>query len=341
MESELAHGGCRGEYRLGNWIGKELPGTALPINGESGYEPLAPKARAAGELALPMVCLEGDASQVVIGSDPYFSTRFSAAARGDGVEGECRCRYWSSRVALEDPEKRTFVFWLGPPAAAEPRLRAPVDAFFRLTLPEIPAGPSWTQKVYQVYYDYMHLKGQSWEKDLDEMAKRLGPENTRHVAVCYHGWYDRLGAYCFDEQRGTIADHWECIPVKGQNFPMTKGLMRQHLAHAHQRGFRTLIYFADGLADCPARPGFRPDWLWTALRGKKSGERIACWSPPGVFDGPKCFARNPAHPDVIAWHHAYLAALIREFGDVIDGFVWDETLHMGTGYAAACAATVL
>jgi hypothetical protein len=325
-----------GEYRLGEWVGDEIKQGESRQGGLS-YDGAKTVAGKTPELALPVMAFRrAGAWQGAVCADPYFSAMFTMTDRKDGVTaGESRHRYWSSKIALEPVESRTFGFWLGNESSAEPKLRAPVDAFFTLMLPDVAPGPRWVSELYGSYYDIMYQKGESWKKDMDAMAKRLGLENTKHIAVCYHGWYDFLGRYCFDTKTGKIDDAWDCVPLKELRFKMTKAKMREDLAHAKKLGFRTLIYFGDGLADCSGAPGYRADWNWTSLRGKKPGDRLTCWSPPKVMDGPRCFGRNPAHPEVIAWHHAYMKALLEDFGDVIDGFTWDETFHIGTGYAAA------
>lgn len=326
----------RGEYRLGEWLGDEIkPGESR--QGGLSYDASKAATGKTRELALPVLALQraGD-WQGAACADPYFSAMFTVTNHKDNViGGECRYRYWSSTIALEKVESRTFGFWLGDEPQAEPKLRAPVDAFFALMLPDVAPGPRWVTELYGSYYDIMYEKATSWKKDMDEMAKRLGPENTKHIAVCYHGWYDFLGRYCFDAKIGKIDESWDCVPLKELRFKMTKAKMREDLAYAKKLGFRTLIYFGDGLADCSGAPGYNADWNWISLRGKNPGDKLTCWSPPKVFDGPKCFGRNPAHPEVIAWHHAYMKALLEEFGDVVDGFTWDETFHIGTGYASA------
>lgn len=328
--------GC-GEYRLGEWIGDAIKQGGGSRQGGLSYDVAKTTAGKTQELALPVLALQRDGAwQGVVCADPYFSAMFTVTDHPNGMTaGECRYRYWSSTVALEKVESRTFGFWLGDEAKTEPKLRAPVDAFFALTMPDVTPGPSWLNELYGSMYDCMYQKGESWRKDLDAMAKRLGPENTKHIAVCYHCWYDFLGRYCFDPKTGKIDESWDCVPLKELRFKMTKAKMREDLAYAKKLGFRTLIYFGDGLADCSGAPGYHADWNWISLRGKQPGDRLTCWSPPKIFDGPSCFGRNPAHPEVVAWHHAYLKALLEEFGDVIDGLTWDETFHLGTGYVAA------
>lgn len=326
----------QGEYRLGEWVGDEFK-TGKPKEKGLSYDAAKQEDLAVPELALPVVALQrAGAGQGAVYADPYFSALFTVRDGSNGVtSGECRYRYWSSTVALEKTESRSFGFWLGDESKAEPTLRVPVDTFYALMLPEVAPGPRWLHGVYGSMYDCMYLQGESWKKDMDAMAKRFGPENTKHIVVAYHCWYDYLGRYCFDPKTGKIDDSWDCVPLKELRFKMTQAKMRDDLAYAKKLGFRPLIYFGDGISDCSGAPGYNPDWNWISLRGKNPGDRFNCWSPPKVNDGPRCFGRNPAHPEVIAWHQAYMKALLETFGDVIDGFVWDETFHIGTGYVAA------
>jgi len=332
---DLKDKACVSEYRLGNWIGDDVK-PPTDVSGTLAYDSLVATDQKTTELALPVIVLQQAGRwQAAVCADPYFSAHFTVKQLTNSLLGECRYRYWSSHVSLEKREKRTFAFCVGAETTQEPQLKPPVDAFFRLALPEVKPGPAWTHEIYALYYDCMHQKGTSWKKDMDEMAKRFGPENTRHIAVCYHCWYDKLGAYSFDFETGKMIDEWECVPIYGQEFKAGKKQMHEQLGYAKRLGFKTIIYFGDGLADCSGRNEFRADWMWTSLRGKNPGARLNCWSPPRVSDGPPCFGRNPAHPEVIAWHHAYMKALLDEFGDVTDGFNWDETFHIGTGYVAA------
>ena len=57
---------------------------------------------------------------------------------------------------------------------------------------------------------------------------------------------------------------------------------------------------------------------------------------------------NPMDPGVRAWFVKYMHALLRTFGDVIDGFVWDETFYIrpeqnaeAGGYAAQSFLTLV
>jgi hypothetical protein len=105
----------------------------------------------------------------------------------------------------------------------------------------------------------------------------------------------------------------------------TQDEMRRKLKLARDQGFRVLLYFNDGLLQDTGTPDYRPQWDLVNLKGDKRGG----WTGPDTWG--QTFARNPAHPEVRQWYHDYLAALLRSFGPVVDGFVWDETFYVRTG----------
>ena len=76
-------------------------------------------------------------------------------------------------------------------------------------------------------------------------------------------------------------------------------------------------------------PDYRPQWDLVNLEGRQDAA-----AGPGRTPGAQTFARNPAHPEVRQWYHDYLAALLRSFGPVVDGFVWDETFYVRAGTIA-------
>ncbi|MDD4429674.1 MAG: hypothetical protein PHG64_14975, partial [Paludibacter sp.] len=132
---DLTAGTCVAEYRLGNWIAKRQE-DSTKISGALSYE--ASLTNTNNELALPMVALQqAGAWQATVCTDPYFSTHYAITNQGNTVTGECRYRYWSSKVPLEKSEARTFAIWIGDETKEEPRLKPTVDAFFRLAIPEV------------------------------------------------------------------------------------------------------------------------------------------------------------------------------------------------------------
>jgi hypothetical protein len=57
-------------------------------------------------------------------------------------------------------------------------------------------------------YDFLSDSGQGWERDAQELAKWLKPEQRHRVAICLHGWYDALSSYCFDATTKQLKTEW-------------------------------------------------------------------------------------------------------------------------------------
>ena len=263
------------------------------------------------------------------------------------IRGAVRFRYASSIVPLEagKKESRRFGVWLakakkgispispkGPEGAAQKLDLSPfsepfgrsIDAYFRLMLPDVPPGPKWLHEIAMVDYDFLSDGGEGWERDVRELARLLKPAERRRVALCFHGWYDTLGGYSFDDKKQEIKPEWVAM-ARTRKVPMSIEIMRRKLKLARDLGFHALVYFADGLNQDDGVPSYRADWDLVTLDGK----RLTGWTGPDTWG--KTYVRNPANPEVFQWHQDYLAALIRAFGPVTDGFVWDETFHVRAG----------
>jgi hypothetical protein len=307
------------EYRLGHWIG----GNDTP------------------ELALPLVQLDPNGGwQGSVSADPRFAALFKITA-GPGmrppfrfagspneVGGEVRYRYAGSNVPLAGIESRSFGFWVrGAPPSKEPFGKS-VDAFFRLMLSDVPAGPDWLHRIYMVDYDFLSDGGQGWEKDVGCLARWLKSRERGHVALCLHGWYDALGTYSFDETTGRLQDRWTAM-ARTRKVSFTPDELRRRLRFARSQGFRVLLYFGDGLAADSGVPGYHEDWCYVDEQGKK----ISGWQGPDTFGAT--FMMNPAHPAVRRHFLRYLDALLASVGRDVDGFVWDETFHARAGQIAS------
>ena len=85
------------------------------------------------------------------------------------------------------------------------------------------------------------------------------------------------------------------------------------------------MYFGDGLLQDSGATGYRPEWDFVDAEGRKV---VSGWTGPDTWG--QTFARNPAHPQVRRWYQDYLAALLKAYGPVVDGFVWDETFYIRT-----------
>jgi hypothetical protein len=291
------------EYRLGN-----------AMTGSDGTE-----------LALPVLAFPGaGASDAVIVMDPRYSSLFRYRVISGVPELSVHYRYASGTILLENPEQRTTCLWVPKKGFNGNLFETGVDQFFLNALPDVPPGPKWLHDIALVDYDYLSENGNGWEKDVAELAKLLAPEERKRAVLCFHGWYDAIGTYCYDASAKRMLDNWTAM-ARTRKVPMTKDDVRRKLRLAREQGFRVLMYFGDGLLQDSGTPGYRPEWDYTAPDGKK----ITGWEGPDTWD--KTYARNPANPDVAQWYEDYLGALIEAYGADVDGFVWDETFYIKTG----------
>ena len=204
---------------------------------------------------------------------------------------------------------------------------ASFDSFFRLQLPDVPPGPKWLHEIAMVYYDYLSENGAGWEKDLSELAQLVKPEDRKHVAVCFHGWYETIGGYGYDDTTGKLKSEWVAM-ARTRKVSLTQDEVKRRLRVAKGLGFRVLFYFADGLLqdDKAPFPGcYNPEWDWRDAQGK----RKQGWQGPDTWG--QTWARNPSHPEVVHWYSRYLKALLETYGPEVDGFVWDETFDIKVG----------
>ena len=307
-----------------NGLGEELENTPQrqwywPLNGEGLLRPGAFE-----HLALPLISDAGDepALRLTHIADRLFATSFQVAGR-NGNEGRFGCVYPASRVPMNEPQERTFWTVLGTGGPDEA-----IRCWYATALADVPEGPDWLHEVAWQHYDYLSHAGRGWFEDIDAIEKAvLRPERSR-IVMTLHGWYGLLGHYAFDAARERLDDEWTAFSnaeaVKA-DFPtsepvrMTKAEMHRRLRYAKDRGFRVCIYFADGMGSCDGAPGFDPQQVL-----KWGG-----WVGPDT-KGKSCLL-NPAHPAVYARFTAYLKALLAEYGDEVDAFVWDETFHVPAG----------
>jgi hypothetical protein len=283
-------------------------------------------------LALPVIQLDQPSAWcAAVSSDCRFSTHFSVSASdGNSVQGIIRYRYACSRVPLVGTETRTFGLWIASSAPRDEPFGKSIDSFFRLMLPEVPPGPKWLHDIGMVYYDYLSENGQGWEKDVHELARILTPEERRCVALCFHGWYESLGGYGYDDSTGRMKKEWTAMG-RTRKVPMTQEEMKRRLRVAKDLGFRVLLYFGDGViqdSKSPAPGCYYPDWDFRDVNGR----RITGWEGPDTWG--TTYVRNPSHPEVVAWYGRYLKALLAAYGSQLDGFVWDETHYVRLGMIA-------
>ncbi|MCX6622576.1 MAG: hypothetical protein NTY38_16205 [Acidobacteria bacterium] len=187
------------------------------------------------------------------------------------------------------------------------------------------------------------------------------PLDRKKVLLALHGWYDYCGRYAYDSKTGRLDRTWTAFPSAldpdfrgrfdkpmGTNpyqwskenvfalrpIPMSIESMHERIRYAKKRGFRVALYFADGLNSCDGIPGFDP-------------AKVLRW---GGWTGPetkgKSYAMNPLHPEVPAFFKGSLRALLAEYGNEVDAFVWDETFYiqgddLGTSQYPGYAARVM
>ncbi len=281
------------------------------------------------ELALPVIQIDGPGHrQAAVMIDPRFSALFIVHVAGQVIEGEIRYRFRGDRVPIKRAESRWVGIWRASQTDQARPFGASIDAFFRMMLPDVPPGPQWLHGIAMVGYDYLSDDGQGWDRDVAKLAEWLPREERQHVALCFHGWYDGIGSYSFDDATGRIQDQWVAMP-KTRKVALTKELVRQRLQRTRELGFRVLWYFGDGLLQDRGIPAYREAWNFLDEQG---GAPRPTWTGPDTMD--KNFIRNPAHPEVTQWYQRYLSALLQDFGPVVDGFVWDETYYIRRGDVA-------
>ncbi len=310
---------------LKNGWAKDITPTDNPLQLEYRLGNAMTGANDGVELALPVLALSGAGmSDAVLAMDPWFSSLFRYRAFSGVSELSVHYRFASGTIPLENPERRSACLWVPKKGFKGSLFETAVDQFFVNALPDVPAGPAWLHGIAMVDYDYLSNNGRGWEQDVAELAKLLAPEERRRVALCFHGWYDAIGTYCYDASAKRMQDSWTAME-RTRKVAMTKDEVRRKLRLAREQGFRVLMYFGDGMLQDSGTPGYRPEWDFTGA----DGNRITGWQGPDTLD--KTYARNPAHPEVVRWYQDYLGALLEAYGPDVDGFVWDETFYINTG----------
>lgn len=245
-----------------------------------------------------------------------------------------------------------------------------MDAFYRTALAAVRPGPDWLHDVAMVDYDFLSKNGRGWYADIGRLAELIPRSDRPKVVLALHGWYDSVGKYTFLPKTGSLEKKWTAFPAarsplvqslgRGPDagalptlldtpgygwprksvealepVPMSLEEMHRRIRFAKDRGFRVVLYFADGLNASDA------------LKDIYDPARVLNW---GGWEGPdtmgKVYAQNPIHPDVRAFYMGYTNALLGEYGKELDGFVWDETYTVkpgavGTGVAAGYADRAL
>lgn len=269
----------------------------------AGYRCAGKPEKYSNDLALPLIiCLNGDGGTAVM-TDPYFTSLYD--------RGNIRWTY-PKEVGLEDSiEKRTII-----EADGISDLDAAMSMYYQTILKDVPAGPGWMKDIAMISYDYMSDNGKGWYNDIDTLVKYIAPADRKKIALCLHGWYDSVGRYCFNEKTGTLDGTWT-NRIRG--IELTLADLHRRIAYAKEKGFRVLMYFADGVLSGKGLPDFNAGFVM-----EEGG-----WNGPDVIGGP--YHKNIACESVSDFYRNYAKALFSEFAQQADGFVWDETFYVKAG----------
>lgn len=303
-------------------------------------------------LALPCVILESAGGYDVLGLDPSFSVSFRRSA----PDGRISIGWtWLSEAGLHESEKRRLF------VARAPSPEAALDAFFRLALPEIPPAPPWVHDLYWNHYDYLSDNGDAWFADIDAVCEIVEPKHRHHVMFCLHGWYDRIGRFCYDVDTGKLDREWTAFPfirspeifnrrtswkaeyhieprhdaycwrIRDDHQPVKLNWdeMRRRLRYAKDRGIKTCVYALTGMQSYGDSSELARQGIALDIGG-------GGWTGPDALP-PLCMY-NPLHPRVRKQFLGYIDALLREVGELADSLVMDEAYFVNFGQMgpAAC-----
>jgi hypothetical protein len=222
--------------------------------------------------------------------------------------------------------------------------REALDRWFALATPDVPPGPAWLHDIALQDYDYLSKDGHGWFRDIDAASELITPQDRHRALFCLHGWYDRVGRYCFDPATVRLDREWVAFPyindpalqARAITTPVTPGLptpasyafrnlddMRARLRYARDRGFRTAVYAMTGLQDAGSVASHAAEG--TGLEA--TGDTV--WMGPDLIG--ESYVYNPLHPDTRHRFLGYIQALLSEVGDLTDALVMDEAYYIGYG----------
>ncbi|ARN57995.1 hypothetical protein [Sedimentisphaera salicampi] len=279
------------------------------------------------ELGIPVFGLEFEKEDkkqhLAVSVDPYCGAYLQSVPKKQSTSITVSTTYHGQTVPLKK-EDRTVLLEFLPENGKELTEPECVDAMlnsFYKTIPEIQPGPEWTDQIHLVYYDFLSDGGEGWYKGLRHLADKIPEKYRDRAAVCIHGWYDYFQQYAYDHSKGELIDQWTAMQGTGK-ISMSLEQMHKRIKFSNDLGFHTLLYFADGTNSDSGAPEFSPDYLW---RNKK-GISVPGWKGPDSKGQP--LRMDPAVPEVREWFKGYLKALIKEYGQEVDAFVWDETYYI-------------
>ena len=306
-------------------------------------------------------------------ADPYFSTAFVPIASSSNSSGFFfRWVFNTARTIVsnatannvttargERPFRRRFGAVLHEGSSWEDD----ISRFYDVALPQIPAAPAWTKQISLSSFDFLTNNGSTWAQDVEWYSSKLSREDRNRLVFAQQGWYDVIGDYSYDYASDSFestwifspnsprfnasAGKWDCSTCHSccngpggtpeiWPLPWSVAQVRASYKLAQDAGIRTIHYFGDGLAICKTSKRYTAGGVATLdnMGGYLVSGTSDCVCPEGS-GGHNCNTiLNPLDPAVRDWFLQYMRALLRTFGDVIDGFVWCERPR-----PAAAAAT--
>ena len=256
------------------------------------------------QLAFPMLSFSNAAIKYIVAADPYFSTSFNS----NFIEWT-----YPKEIGLSDSVETRSVYNV----KYKGNFNEAINLYYKHILNDVPPGPEWIHKVAMINYDYMSDSGKGWYRDIDSLNANIPPIEREKVCLALHGWYDMVGRYCYNDSTNKLDSSWQSFaPGVGV---LTLDDIHKRIAYARSSGYRVVLYFADGILSGTKVPSYTKEKV---MEG--SG-----WSGADIIG--KTFRQNPAHPEVYRFYINYTKALAKEFGAVVDGFVWDETFYITAG----------
>ncbi|HLJ16225.1 MAG TPA: hypothetical protein VKV15_17130 [Bryobacteraceae bacterium] len=300
------------------------------------------------ELALPLVGIGFNrfpGGTLAVATDPYSWSQFEVVApmaHGQPSAVTTSSFYKASIVPIHE-ENRVEIF-----AFHDGAVDGLLSSFYH-AIPEIQPGPEWIQKVQLNYYDYLSsyksIPGQGWYHDVEKLAEKIPPENRAAVALCLHGYYDYVGHFCYDDRTHKLISNWNSWDKDAHTIQLSLAEVHRRIAFGKKRGFHVLLLFGDGTAADTSTPYYRKEWMIKDENGHYPSRGFWEWRPEINIKMPPSrvlpddqFPTNqimdPALPAVREWFEGYLRALLDEYGEELDGFVWDEAFLIERGWVS-------
>jgi len=261
----------------------------------------------------------------VLACDPYSGTQFYTTKDSKSKHSTIQAisSYNGELVPIKSEEKRKVFRFTD-------KQKDYFSTFYQ-TIPDVKASPEWIKKVGMAYYDYLSDDGQGWYRDIDKLVETFPKEHLDKIVLCVHGWYNNIGLYSYDFERKKLIDKWTAFANPSKNVywtltknptPMSIAEMHKRIEYAKDRGFKVILYFADGTNTTGPPVEFADDLFVYPDGTHKKGWEGPCGG--GI-------ALDPTSEKVHKFYLEYLKALLDEYASEIDGLVWDETNYFLTG----------